>query len=505
MSRTTMAATAANLPALKRAGFRPPRGLQAELDAAFAARHPFDGPAGELARRLALTQGGDAENDAQSSALRRLAAQLTPTQVWDVLRQTAAGEHGFLPTSVWACVRDGLLPHDARIVGLFGPDDSPELREDALEHALRASAQSLCDRLCRQHTDGEITTAELAECGHDGCTPITRDLVFEVTATLGKPLRWRLAMLFDQTSWSGGIQHGPKASSEPGKDVSDALLDQMHAALTAELAALGPFTASWVELVRWLTNDDHRLHRALTPAQVEHLLGERPGLVSDLLVCWLGPRGVWHMERVVLEHGLAFLPRPWGVSVEDWKQWLTDLMLAGHPGTRFVSTETIEEYVIGAGLLQAVPWPLRRAAVLKRTDWLLAWLRNPADLAHPGEVRELINDGDLGPYQAFGAYAGASPEVRVELLNTPGLPALLAEKAGERRLDDRDAAAVATVLTGVVELMPRGEKLRARLLTRVLSATSDGTGPLDGPARLCPGLQVLTDRWSDRERRLHSR
>jgi hypothetical protein len=53
--------------------------------------------------------------------------------------------------------------------------------------------------------------------------------------------------------------------------------------------------------------------------------------------------------------------------------------------------------------------------------------------------------------------------------------------------------------------MPDDPALRARLLARILTATRDGNGPLDGNAQVRTGIAALVDRWAQHDARLHAR
>lgn len=500
MSRSTRAATAANLSAMIAAGFPAPVGLTDTVATIFA---PPGDPETELISRLGETTGGRAQHDAQSEGLRALAAQLTFEQVRDVLVLTPFPA-GFSSTRLWACVRDGLLPHDSRIVSLFTGRAPQGMRMKALEEALAQDASSGCSYRHLLFRQGKLSKADLVESGHGTCTPLTRDDVLDAVKDMDLPLTERIGMLFDRPSWSGARRPGPQMSADPQRAVSRELLERLHDLIERELTCLGAHSPEWVQAVTWFLHTDQRQLNALTDDQVTYLLTERPGLASDLLVRWLGTHVDGLAVRMMTEHVLVFLPfgKPMGMDRDEWDAWVGELVDAGHPAVAAMDNDHLARYVLAPGKLTTVPWSLRRRVLARRSDWRAAWLTDHTHPADPAEVRELADAGEVSPPTAVYAYVSAPPAVRSALLEVRGLAAYVAELLGEQRALHTDIAKVSALLTGVLDLMPAADDVRTRLMMRVLTAAKEGPGPLDGDVSLVHGLAVITARWAAKEARL---
>lgn len=502
MSRNSYAATAANLDLLiNDQGLTVPDGLRDTLADAFANTVPGSAPSDRLRALLRHSTGGVADNDVHSPAIRALAEELTATQVWQVLCDLDGTPGVFLSTAVWVCVRDGLLPHDQRILDLGSTSDSVELRLEAINQALLGSTVNSCSLLHRAHREGRMTAEDLAKTGHGDCVPLTRDEVYTATDGMGLPVHRRAALLFDQTSWAGRSIPGPEFSDDPDLTVSDQLLSDLHHDLSSQLRTSGD--ERWVEIVKWFTDLDNR-RAGLTQGQTDRLLTQQPGLASDLLVWWLGPRGV-DFTRVVREHALTFVnyTKVWAtIDHGQWREWMNALIDTGHRAVALADLDQLMELVVDTGRLHEVPWLVRKRLVTGRGDVRSKWLRDKAHPPAPAEVAVLVREGAIDAYGARHLYASVPEPIRKVLLEVPGLAAEIAETMSKGKLLPSDREGICLILSDVQALMPDDEQTRTRLMARLLTATEDGTGPLDGDAVITHGFDVLTARWAAKAARV---
>lgn len=434
--------------------------------------------------------------DAQADRLAGLREQLTPAQVWHVLRKIARADDFAIDTKVHACIRAGLLPHDVTVTELFSDAEPAKLVTAALNGAMDIADLSGCSIYQRAFAAGEMTTAELEKSGHAGCVLLNQfDVLGQVARHLPElPVQKKLAWLFDRGTFSTHAR-GPVR----GRELDDRLVDAMHTMLSESLSATPAYGDAWVATVEFMMNSDRAIRKSgVTPDQVARLQAEHPGLATDLLLVWLDVASREQVSEMIVRHVLPFVTtRYWDVPNHD--EWIGQLVDAGHPAVGRLSGRVLEEVVVDAGKLMSVPWSVRKDVVALRGEWLTRWLRHPE--VNPEEVRELVQDGQVTASSAVRVYADVTPAVAVELLETKGLAAWLAEELGRDMLRASWRAGAVAVLNAVIDLMPQDENLRARLLARVLTARKDGRGPLDGDARIAHGLNVLAARWAERDAR----